>query len=46
VVLEGDGTLHRAIRRRGAWRDDKNRLFSKPIVGWYSLDKLDGTPLF
>ncbi len=47
VALAGEKVAYEvAIMQNGEWRDRKLRRFTKPIVGWYSVEKADGSPLF
>jgi hypothetical protein len=46
VSLEGDETLHHAVRVNNAWHGARKRPFTKRIVSWYSFARPDGRPLF
>lgn len=47
VALEGqENTAHVAIHHAGVWRGRNMKPFPAPVVGWYSVEKADGSPIF
>lgn len=46
VKLEDRTTLHMALWMKDGWRTHRGKQFSAPVLSWYQLEKLDGTPAF
>lgn len=47
VALEGqENTAFVAIHHKGEWRGRNMKPFPARVVGWYSVEKADGSPVF
>ena len=47
VELAGSlGTYPLAMNLRGEWRNRQDKPFGAAVIRWFSLAKLDGSPLF